>query len=90
MELTQHVVSAADDQRWRALREFGGKELLVAVSEALRPVHDERAFLLGPLEQVGGVDVFEVERGVLAHQDDVELAQWLGDGALELVPERVR
>ena len=42
---------------------------------AARPVEDARAFALGLLEQVGGVEVLAVERRVLAHQHRVEVGQ---------------
>ena len=71
-----HVAHVARDQRGRAaLREPGRVDLLVHVAQALRAVHDQRARQLGALEDVGRVDVLGVERRILAHQHDVEVAE---------------
>ncbi|CVB21158.1 Uncharacterised protein [Serratia marcescens] len=70
------VRGAATDQRVRRqFREPGGEELLVAVAQALRLVDHQRAFDFGALQNVGRVDVFGIERRILAHQDHVQIVQ---------------
>ena len=67
---------AARHQRlWRQVREPGGVELLVAVTQALRFVDDQRPFLFCTFKDIGAVDVFGVERRIFTHQDDVEFGQ---------------
>jgi len=73
-ELAENVGAPADQGRWRALWKLRGEELLVAVAQALRAVDHQRSGFLCQLQQIGGVDVLAIERRVLAHEDDVELA----------------
>ena len=53
----------------------GRIDLLVDVAQALRAIVDMRALQLRAIEDVGAVDVFGVERRILAHQNHVEFAQ---------------
>ena len=74
-----HIWHGAGDERRRAaLREPGGKHLLVHIPQALRSVHHQTARCFSPFQNVRGVDVFRVERRVFAHQQHVEAAQRLG------------
>jgi len=59
-----------------ALGKPGGIDLLVHVPEAPRIVHHQSALQLGPIEDVGAVDVFDIEWRVLAHQNNVEFAEF--------------
>ena len=54
---------------------MSGKQLLVAVTQALRLVDDQHPVALGLFQQVGGVHELHVEGRVLAHQDHVQIAQ---------------
>ena len=80
----RHV--ARDQGRCAAVREPGRVGLLVHVPQALRPVHDQGARLLCPLEQVGRVDVLHVEGRVLAHQHCVDGAELADVGLADAVP----
>ena len=72
-----HVVHVARDQRRRtALGEPGRIHLLVHVAQPLRPVEDEGALFSGAIQYVSAVDVFHVERRILAHQDGIVFAQF--------------
>jgi hypothetical protein len=57
------------------LREFEDGELLGVVAQRARPVEDTCAFVLGALQQMGGVEELAVEGRVLAHEHGVEVAQ---------------
>jgi hypothetical protein len=68
--------SAARDQRGAdELRELHDRQLLGVVAQRARLVDDARAFALGLLQQVRGVEIFAVEGRVLAHQHGVEVGQ---------------
>ena len=70
------IVHRARDQRQRrVLGEPRRVCLLVHVPERLRRVDHETAAERRPIEDVGRVDVLDVERRVLAHQDDVDVAE---------------
>ena len=82
-----HFGHIAGDQRGRAaLRKPGGVDLLVDVAQTPRPIHHQRPGEFGALQDVGGVDVFGVERRVLAHQDHVECTQRLHRRLAQRVP----
>ena len=85
-ELAQHIRAAADHRGRRALREQRGEQLLVAIAQALWTVDHQHTLALGLFEQVGGVDEFEIEGRVLAHQDDVEVGQRCVGFGVELEP----
>ena len=74
-KLAHNVGAPGDQSRWCVPRELGGEEFFVAVTQALRPVHDQDTITLRLLEQVGGVDEFVVEGWILAHQDHVQFGQ---------------
>ncbi|CRQ80378.1 hypothetical protein PAERUG_E16_London_17_VIM_2_04_14_02649 [Pseudomonas aeruginosa] len=76
-KLAQNIGSPADHRRRSALGELRGEELLVAVAQALRPVHHQGAGTLGLFQQVGRIDEFVIEGRVLAHQDHVQFVQRL-------------
>ncbi len=86
VEGTQLVSSTSDERGRGVLGKPGGVELLVGVAQALRLVDDEAAFILGPLQHVGGVDKFGVERGILAHQDHVQAGERLIHHLAQRVP----
>src|ERR1700727_2162758 len=74
-----HVMHVARDEGGRAtLRKPGRIDLLVDVAQPLRPIVDMSALQLRPIEDVGAVNVFGVERRVLAHQDHVVFTQLVG------------
>jgi len=64
-----HVVRIARHQGGAdELRKLQDGQLFGVVAQGARLVEDPRAFALGLLQQVGGVEVLAVERRVLAHQ----------------------
>ena len=69
---------ARDQRRRDPLREFEDRELFGVVAECRRPVEHARAFALGLLQQVSGVEVFAVERRILAHQHRVDVGERQG------------
>ena len=82
-----HRRHVARDQGGRAaVREPSRVGLFVHVPQALRPVHHQRARLLGALEQVGGIDVFHVEGRILAHQHRVDGCEVTDHGRAGAVP----
>ena len=50
VKIPQFVHAATDDEGWAALGEFGGKQLFVAISKAVRFVDYQRALALQPLQ----------------------------------------
>ena len=75
-EKRPHFFNGAGYQRQRrALRDPGRVGLFVHVAQCLRMIDDQRACRACPVEDVGGVHVLHIERRVLAHQDDVEIAE---------------
>ena len=68
------------------MREQRGKQLLVAVTQALRAVDHQHAGALGLFEQVRGVHELHVERRILAHQDHVEVIQAAVDLSFQFEP----
>ena len=71
-----HVAHVAGDERCRAAV---GKprriNLLVHVAQPLGAVDYEHPSHLGSIEDVRRIDVLHVERGVLAHQDHVQISE---------------
>ena len=64
------------DQHWRAaLGKLCGEYLLVTVAQALAAVDDEGAPAFSLLQNIGAIDIFVIKRGVLAHQDHIQLGQ---------------
>ena len=79
LEKFAHVMHVARDQRGRAaFREPGRIDLLVHVPKAPGVVADQGPLPARALQDVGAVDVLGVERRVLAHQDDVVIAESCG------------
>ncbi|MNH03124.1 hypothetical protein D3C79_623760 [compost metagenome] len=75
VEFADMSSAAADQGVWRQLREPGGEQLFVTVTQALWLVDHQRAFHFGSFQNVGCIDVFSVERRIFAHQDHVQILQ---------------
>ena len=76
LEKAAHLAQRTGDQRIRAaLREPGRVNLLVDVPQGRRAVDHHCTALGRTFQNIGAVDVLGVEGRVLAHQDDVQLAQ---------------
>jgi hypothetical protein len=58
-----------------SLRELEDRQLLGMVAQCRRPVEHTRALALGLLQQMRGVEVFRVERRILAHQHRARVGQ---------------
>ena len=71
---------AGDQRRRNPLGEFQNRQFLRVVAQGARAVENARAFSLGLLQQVGGVEVFAVKGRILAHHDGIELVQSLHFG----------
>ena len=69
---------ARDRRRRHELREVEHPQLLRRIANACRIV-DHQGLALDPLEQVRGGDVAEVERRILPHQDDIDVAAEVED-----------
>ena len=75
------------DQHWRAtLGELGGEDLFVAVAQALAAVYHKSPQAFRCFEDIRTIDVFVIERGVLAHQDHVELREVSILGLIKVKP----
>ena len=77
-ELARGAERAGDHRRRHESREIEHPDLFRRVAHRRRVVDDQR-LALDPLEQVGRGDVAEVERRVLAHQHDVDVAAEVED-----------
>ena len=72
----RHGVHIARDQCGRAaLREPGRVGLFVHIAQPLRIIDHDRALGLRAVQDVGRINELHVERRVLAHQNDVVVAQ---------------
>jgi hypothetical protein len=86
MEGADGIGLARHQRGRRKLRELHQRELLGVVAQRARAVEDARAFALGLLQQVRGVEELAVERRVLAHQHGVEAVQRLARFVRDLEP----
>ncbi len=75
VELAQARLVRGDQGRCRELAELGNRQLFVVAADGGGLVEDARALRLGQFQQVGAVDVFHIERRVLALDDGVEVGQ---------------
>ena len=73
VERLQLVERARDQRRRHEAREVEHEQFLGRVADAARVVDDQR-LARDPLEQIGGGDVADVERRILPHQHDVDVA----------------
>ena len=80
-ELARDVERAGDRRRRHEAREIEHPQLFGRVAHR-GGVVDHQGLALDPLEQMGGGDVAEVERRVLAHQHDVDVAAEVEDREL--------
>ena len=74
-KFTQNVGAPGNDVIRCALRELGGEQFLVAITQTCRAVYDKDAVTLGCFENVGSVEKFVIKGRVLAHQDNVQAVQ---------------
>ena len=77
---------ARDQRRHGELGKLGDRPFFVVIANRARAVDDVRAFVLGSLEQVRGVDILHVERRILAHQHRVEPGQRYVRGSRCAIP----
>ena len=66
--------TAADHRRRHEAREIEHEQLFGRIADGARIVHYQR-LARNPFEQVSGRDVADVERRVLPHQDDIDVAR---------------
>ena len=82
-----HAAHIARDQgRRAAIGEPGRIDLLVHVAQALRAIHDQHAFSLRAFQQIGRVDVLQVEWRVLAHQHGIDIGKRSHHGLPGAIP----
>ena len=84
MKSPQTFRVCAHQHRRAALGKMGGENLLIAVPQALAPIHHECALAFRLLQDIGAVDVLVIKRRILAHQDHVKISQ----GALLALAQR--
>ena len=86
-ELARRADRARHHRRRHILGEIEHQDFFRRVADRRRVV-DDQSLVLDPLEQMGRRDVAEVERRVLAHQHDIDVAAEVEDGeiaALEMI-----